>query len=181
MLKQLTDHLLVKLKKLSLLRLLRSALLLLGLYILQAEVFPWFLSDGIPLLPAVAAAAVAHTRGSFPGCLFGLFAGILLDSALGQPTLMFTLLLPIGCLLLGYASEVLLTRNFLGYLFTCGVCVLGCSFFQMLSPLVFRGAALLPLLMTALLQLLTSLVAAACLYPLFRSRSDFSGQKGYTL
>lgn len=164
------------LKKIGLGRILRSALLLLVLYILQAGVFPWFLPDGNPMLLAAAAAGVAHSKGSLSGGVFGLFAGMLLDSALGQPMMMFTLLLPIGCLFLGYGSEVLFTRNFLAYLFCCGACVLGCSFFQMLPLLFFRHAPLLPLLLTALLQLLTSLVASAALYPLLRSRVTFSGR-----
>ena len=157
-----------KLKKTKFRFLLRHALLLLILFILQSEVLPWLGRSAMPSLLAVAAAGVAHKEGPVTGAVFGLFAGMLTDSAMGRPLLTFTLLLPAAGLALGILAETWLSRSLPAYLACCGACTLLCGAVGMFSPLFFYGASLWSLLLTLLLQLITSLIAALILYPILQ-------------
>lgn len=157
-----------KIKKAYLVVLLHHALLLFVLYLLQTAVLPWCSRLAMPLLLVVATAGIAHAEGPFSGALFGLFAGILTDSAMGRPLLAFTALLSLLGFALGYLSETVLTRNFLAYLFCSAAAVLFCSCYQMISPLVFSHAPLTSLLGTLMLQFLLSMAAAVILYPFIR-------------
>lgn len=151
----------------SLLLILKHALLLLVLYILQAMVFPWFGTAVQPMLLCAAAAGVAHSEGSFPGSLFGLFAGILTDSALGRPVMTFTLLFTVLGLLIGYLSENWLSANLPGYLASCALSCLICIAIQAVPVLLRHGSAAV-LILTAILQLVISIAASLILYPLIR-------------
>ena len=151
----------------SLLLLVKHTLLLLILYILQALVFPWFGTAIQPMLLCVAAAGVAHGEGSFPGSLFGLFAGILTDSALGRPVMTFTLLLTVIGFLLGYLSENWLSANLPGYLASCALSCLICIAVQAL-PLLLRHESPAVLGLSVLVQFAVSIAASLVLYPVIR-------------
>ncbi len=153
--------------KASFLLVLKHALVLLILYILQALVFPWFGTAVQPMLLCVAAAGVAHGEGSFPGSLFGLFAGILTDSALGRPIMTFTLLLTVLGLLIGYLSENWLSANLPGYAASCAISSLICIAVQALPVLLKHGPPA-ALGLTALIQFAVSMVAALILLPVIR-------------
>ena len=151
----------------SILVIVKHALLLLILYVLQALVFPWFGTAIQPMLLCVAAAGVAHGEGSFPGSLFGLFAGILTDSALGRPVMTFTLLLTVIGFLLGYLSENWLSANLPGYLASCALSCLICIAVQAL-PLLLRHESPAVLGLMVLIQLVVSIAASLVLYPVIR-------------
>ena len=151
----------------SVLLVVKHALLLLILYVMQALVFPWFGTAIQPMLLCVAAAGIAHGEGSFPGSLFGLFAGILTDSALGRPVMTFTLLLTVIGFLLGYLSENWLSANLPGYLASCALSCLICITVQVL-PLLLRHESPAVLGLTMLVQLAVSIAASLVLYPVIR-------------
>ena len=156
-----------KQKTASLLLILKHAILLLILYFIQALVFPWFGTAVQPMLLCVAAAGVAHGEGSFPGALFGLFAGILTDSALGRPVMTFTLLLTVLGLLVGYLSENWISGNLPGYLASCAISCLICIAVQAL-PVLLRHGSPAALAITALIQFAASMIAALVLFPVIR-------------
>ena len=162
-----------KIKKETVRNVLGHAIFLLVLYVLQATVLPWFGTGALPLLLPMAAAGIAHAEGAFPGALFGLFAGILTDSALGRPVLVFTLALTVLGLLLGTLSERWLAGNLPAYLFCCAVTAVGCLLIQV-APLLARHASVPAVLLSVLLPLVTSLVASLLLLPFVRrlSRTD---------
>ena len=145
----------------------KHALLLLILYVLQALVFPWFGTAVQPMLLCVAAAGIAHGEGSFPGALFGLFAGVLTDSALGRPVMTFTLLLTVMGLLIGYLSENWLSGNLPGYAASCAMSCLVCIAVQAL-PVLLRHGPPIALAMTALIQFAVSMVFSLILLPVIR-------------
>ena len=159
----------------SLFLVLKHALLLLVLYVLQALIFPWFGTAVQPMLLCAAAAGVAHAEGSFPGALFGLFAGVLTDSALGRPVMTFTLLLTLLGLLTGYLSENWLSGNLPGYLVSSALCCVVCIVVQAL-PVFLRHASLPALTVTMLIQFAVSMAASLVLLPVIRRLSRTSRQ-----
>lgn len=157
----------LKKNRAALLLILKHALLLLILYVLQALVFPWFGTAVQPMLLCVAAAGVAHGEGSFPGSLFGLFAGVLTDSALGRPIMTFTLLLTVLGLLIGYLSENWLSANLPAYAASCALSCLICIVVQAL-PVLLRHGSPAALCLTALIQLAVSMIFSLLLLPVVR-------------
>ena len=161
----------------SALLVLKHALLLLVLYVLQALVFPWFGTAVQPMLLCAAAAGVAHSEGSFRGSLFGLFAGVLTDSALGRPVMTFTMLLTVLGVLIGYLSENWLSANLPGYIASCALSCVICIAVQAL-PVLLRSRSPLFLGLMALVQLVISVILSLVLYPVIRRLSQTSRREG---
>ena len=142
----------------------RHGVYLLALYIIQADILPWFGLWCVPMLLAVGAAGVGHFESGESGALFGLLSGMLCDVALGRPTIVFTVTLTIIGLLFGWLGETLLTRSFLSYMLCCLAAMIIVSFIQMFPHVFFYGAPIGTLLVTAALQTGISLLAAVPMY-----------------
>lgn len=136
-----------KRKNVTLIKALILAPYILLLYILQSTVFTHITLLGVkPLLLPLAAAGMALFLGSYGGGLFGLFAGILMDLACNQLTVEFTLLLTLTGLLIGLLSDTVLVQGFPSFLVCAAMQLLICSAFQVLAPVILRGA---PVALTA--------------------------------
>ncbi len=147
-----------KRKNVTLIKALILAPYILLLYILQSTVFTHITLFGVkPLLLPLAAAGMALFLGSFGGGLFGLFAGILMDLACNQLTVEFTLLLTLTGLIIGLLSDTVLVQGFPSFLVCAALQLLICSAFQVLAPVILRGA---PVALTA------GIAADQCVYTL---------------
>lgn len=149
---------------------LLHAVLLLVTYILQAFLFPHLriLAVAPVILPVIAVGA-ALFEGSVSGGVVGLFAGVLCDLSYNQPTIMFTILLPVLGLAVGVLTDRLLTRGFPSYLAASTVSLLLIAFVQMFRLLFVERADVLALLLTALLQTVYSLLFTIPAYFILRS------------
>lgn len=154
-----------KIKKDFVFNILRHAVFLLILYIVQAEVFPWFDGKAIPLILVSASMGIALMEGSFPGTVFGLFAGILTDVSLTQPVMTFTLLLPLLGLFVGWLGENIFAPNFPSYLLFSLIALAISAFVQMFSLMFFSSTPSIRLLWTGLAQTVTGFIAALPLFP----------------
>jgi len=141
------------------------ALLLLVVYILQAEVFSYIRIFGYtPALLPLAAVAVGMLEGCQRGSIFGLFAGIFCDISFNQPAATMTLTLTLLGLFAGYLGETVVRRGLLA-LFVCGFgALMLTAFIQMFGQLFFENTPAGPLLLTALCQALCSLIFVLPLY-----------------
>ena len=135
------------------------ALLLMAVYILQGMIFPYLkLSGLVPLLLPVVCTGVAVYQGRIAGGVSGLFAGILCDISFNRPTALFTVVLTLTGISVGYLTDTVLNRRY-GTYFLCSAAVLAVvSFVQMFPFLFFEGVSSSILLSTALWQTLYSLV-----------------------
>lgn len=143
---------------------LQLALLLVILYILQAFVFSRVIIWGTkPLIIPVAAVGIGFFGGGVKGGVFGLFCGLLCDTAFDSMPL-FTFLLPLLGLASGMISKYYLIPGLVSYL----LCILGgllvISVFQMFSLVAFKNASLASVASTVLFQSLYSLIFAFLLY-----------------
>ena len=154
-----------RIKRETIINIVRHGVYLLVLYVLQAAVLPWFGFGFVPVLLAVGAAGVSHFENGENGAVFCLFSGLLCDIALGRPTVVFTVALTIIGLLSGWLGETLFSRRFPSYMLCCLMTMIIVSFIQMFSHLFFRGAPIGPLLITAALQTAASLLLAVPMYP----------------
>lgn len=154
-----------KIKRDFVFNIIRHAVFLLVLYIIQAEILPWFGTYAIPPILVIGTVGIAHLEGSFPGAVFGLFAGMLMDSALGRPILTFTVALTLIGILIGWLGENYLSLNMPAYLICCLAALLVCTVLQVFSLLFYSDAGMFSLLFTSLLQIITGLIAALPLYP----------------
>lgn len=112
---------------------LRLALVLLIFHLLQitllARFHPW---GAMPLpLPLLAIAAGLGGGGLWGGC-FGLAAGIVCDSSLGEASLLFTVLLTVIGFFSGFLGEFVLARGFPSFLLLSLMGLLLCTGLQML-------------------------------------------------
>ena len=157
-----------KIRRETVMNIVHHGIFLLVLYILQANVLPWIGFGAVPLLLVVAAAGLSHFADSGRGAVLGLFCGILCDVALGKPTIMCTVTLSVIGLFLGYLGETVLSRRFPSYLICCIGAVALMSFVQMFGLLFFDGAAVFSLLLTAVMQTVSSSVCAVLMYPIIK-------------
>jgi len=100
--------------------------------------------------------------------ILGLFCGILCDVALGRPTTVFTVTLTVVGLFFGYLGETVLSRRFPSYLICCLGALIVASCVQMFAPLFFDKVQFMPLLWTAAMQIVTSMICAVVLYPFIK-------------
>ena len=119
-------------------------------------------------VPAVVI-AVAMFHGSVWGAVFGLFAGFLCDMGYPETNILFLTLLPVIGFGAGMASEYLVNRTLMAFLFLCFAGFLLTGFAQMFRPWIFRGAAFFPLFGAALRQTIVSLPLAVPYFYLSRS------------
>ena len=165
-----------RLKRKTVMNIVRHGIFLLVLYTLQAAVFPWFGKGGIPVLLAVAVVGVSLFEDREDGAVFGLFAGILCDIAMGKPLIVFTVTLTVVGYLSGYLGETLLSRRFPSYMLCCFVTMVIVSFIQLFSLLFFYGESPGRLLITAAVQTGTSLICAVPVYPIVKWLARRSGK-----
>ena len=155
-------------KKIILLILLYVPLILIC-FILQATVFSELpLGGAKPLILPVASVSVAMHGGRVRGGVFGLFAGILSDVALGSPTILFTLLLTCAGIIVGVLFETVLARGFPSYVLCCAAVLIIAAFCQMFGLLFFRGESAPALLSTAAFQTIYSLFFTVPMYLITR-------------
>ena len=166
-----------KIKRETVLNIVYHGIFLLVLYILQGAVFPWFASGAVPLLLVVAAAGLGHFTDSGKGAVIGLCCGILCDVSLGRATVVYTVTLCVIGLVLGYLGETILSRRFPSYLICCLGALIVVSFVQMFSLLFFDGIPFTKLVLTALMQVVTSMVCAVLLYPIIKKMSYRRGRR----
>lgn len=138
-------------------------ILILGVYVL-----PWFPIFGtIPALLPVAAITVAVLEGPVGGAGFGLFVGILSDALIpGIPGTM-TFLLTLLCACAGIAARYGVRQNILGCLICSSLALLIINLFRILLHLFRSTAPLGELLMTALPEIVLSLVFLPLIYGIF--------------
>ncbi|MCL2842172.1 MAG: hypothetical protein FWE28_01715 [Oscillospiraceae bacterium] len=140
------------------------------LYALQAMVFPHLrIWNVAPLILPLAVVSVGLFEGPTWGGWFGLAAGILSDAAFSDTTVMFTVTLAAVGLLMGLASEYLLSRGFPSYLVCSTLTLMLIAFFQMFGLLVFQRENPIVLLQVAGLQIAYSLLFALPFYYVARS------------
>ena len=137
------------------------AALLTVVYAFQGMVFPNLKLFGfVPLLLPVASTGVAVYEGRYTGGIVGIFAGILCDVSFNEPAGVFTILLTVTGLLVGYLADTVLARGFVVFIICCAF-VLAVSAFAQLFPLLFFEYVLLqPLIATAVRQTAYSLLFA---------------------
>jgi len=146
-------------------RIVIHGVILLVLYVAQAMVFPHLrIWNVAPLILPLAVVGVGLFEGPTWGGWFGTAAGILSDVAFSDSTVLFTVILAAAGLLVGLASEYLLSRGFPSYLVCSALVLVLIAFSQMFGLLVFRRESPLVLLQVAGLQSLYSLVFALPLY-----------------
>ena len=140
-------------------------LYLLLLYLLQAVVFSRLrILGAAPLLLPLAAVGFGLYEGGLHGGLWGLAAGVLCDAAMGDSSVLFTVLCTLAGFLSGFLSEFVLARGFPSFALLGGVTLVLCAGAQSFVLLFFAGVAPLPLLRTALVQTLYSLLFILPLY-----------------
>ena len=146
------------------------ALYLIVTILLQNTIFARVRLWGVHAMfvPAVVI-AVAMFHGSVWGAVFGLFAGFLCDMGYPETNILFLTLLPVIGFGAGMASEYLVNRTLMAFLFLCFAGFLLTGFAQMFRPWIFRGAAFFPLFGAALRQTIVSLPLAVPYFYLSRS------------
>ena len=160
-----------KISRETVLNIVYNGIFLLVLYVLQTGVIPWFIQGAVPLLLVVAAAGLSHFTDSGRGAVLGLFCGILCDVSLGRPTVVYTVVLSLIGLLMGYLGETILSRRFPSYLICCLAALMVVSFGHMFAVMFFDGVKIGPLFTTAVLQIVSSVVGAVVLYPVIKAIS----------
>lgn len=166
-----------KIKRETVVNIVYHGIFLLVLYVLQGAVFPWFISGAVPLLLVVAAAGLSHFTDSGTGAVLGLFCGLLCDISLGRPTAVYTVTLCVIGLVLGYLGDTILSRRFPSYMLCCVAALIVVSFVQMFDLLFFDDVSVFPLMKTAVMQTLTSLVCAVVLYPVIKRMALRRGKR----
>ena len=163
-------------RKRVILKILRYALFLLILYILQGLIFSHFKIFGsVPMLFPMAVIGVSLFTGCTTGGVFGLFAGILCDISLNETAALFTITFTVIGLLVGALSESVITRSLISYCILSLLALMLTAFFQMFSLLFFAGEGPELLVKTAIVQTLVSLIFLFpiyfCLRPIVRRNS----------
>ena len=141
------------------------AFLLFALYILQSLVFPHFrILGAAPMLLPLAVVGVSMFEGASRRGGFALCAGILCDISFNQPTIMFTVILTVIGIIVGFLAETVLAHGFLSFLALCAAVLVVLVSVQMSPLFFFSNTARRVLLEAAGLQILYSLVFVPILY-----------------
>ena len=139
--------------------------LLLLLFIIQATVtsrLPIF--GAKPIILPLAVCAVALFYGPISGGIFGIFAGILTDISFNEPTILFTIVLTLAGLAVGYMAQTVLMAGFPAYILTALGTTLFCTFVQAAPILFTDSAAFAAILNVSLRQLISSMLFSVPLY-----------------
>ena len=132
-------------------------------YLLQSAVFsPLHVHGCAPLLLPLFAVGVGLVANAAWGGAFGLMAGILCDAALGT-SLSFTVTLTALGFFAGFLGDFVLTRGYFGFLALTVLTLIVCAGVE-IFPLLFRGAKVSALLLTALKQTAVSLLFTLPIY-----------------
>ena len=157
-------------------RALWRTVILLVLYILQADVFTHLKISGVsPLALPLAAVGFGLFEGGLTGGLWGLAAGILCDISVGG-ALMFTVLLTLFGFFSGFLSEFILARGFPSYIALCLAALVICSALQAAPLLFFDSVSASALVRPAAVQTLYSLVFVLPVYWSTRAASRVKGR-----
>ncbi len=158
-----------KIKKQTITTVVVHAVLLIMVYILQAEVFARIKILGyVPALLPLATVGVAMLEGNGRGSVFGLFAGILCDISFNQPAALMTLVLTLAGWFVGRLAETVVRRGFLAYIVVSLGILLLVSFVQMFGQLFFEHVPAGTLIRTAVGQTLITVVFTVPLYPVLK-------------
>ena len=137
------------------------ALLLITAYMLQGMIFPYLKIVGLtPLLLPIVSTGVAVYQGRVAGGVVGIFAGVLCDMIFIEPTGVYTVLLTITGLFVGFIADTVIARGFVTYFLSCAVVLAVVAFSQMFPLLFFEKVPPTPLLIMALRQTGYSLIYA---------------------
>ena len=148
---------------------LYHALLLLTVYLLQGLLLPYLRVFGlVPVLLPIVSTGTAIFEGRVRGGIFGLFTGIFCDLSYNQPTIVFTVLLTLTGIAVGFMADTVLSRGFPTFFVTCAGVLLLVSFVQMFALLFFEGVPPEQLLLVAIYQTLYSLVFTIPIYFIVR-------------
>lgn len=150
-------------------RKVRKALLyLLGIILslwLQTMVFSRLTLFGVkPMFIPALVVAIGMFEGGAWGGLLGLAAGIYCDICYSDSTVLFLVLLAALGFLSGLLTEFFINRRFGSYLILAALALLLAAFCQIAPLWIFKGVALRPLAVTALLQSVLSLPFAIVIY-----------------
>jgi hypothetical protein len=137
---------------------LRLALVLLIAYLLEdtllSRLRPW---NAMPLPIPLLAAAAGLGGGGLLGGVFGLAAGIVCDSSLGESGLLFTVLLTVLGFFCGFMGEFILSRSLPSFLILSGATLVICTGMQALLFGMLIPTPLKDLGLTCLKQLILTL------------------------
>ena len=157
-------------KSYAAIRILFYTLFLLSVYALQGEILPHFPIYGyVPVLLPIAVVGTAFFEGSVRGGIFGLFAGMLCDTAFNQPTIVFTIALAIIGIVAGILTETVVVTGFPSFLACCFAAFILTSFIQMFKLLFFDGTSAVSLIITASFQTLYSMIFTLPMYYISRA------------
>jgi len=143
--------------------------LLLFIYIMQANVMPFFDWPAVPLLLPAAAVAVSMFEGASRGAVLGLVAGALCDISFLDPISKFMLLLTLLCMIIGTLTDRIVARGFIPYLVIAIISLMICSLVQLFVPLAFDGARSDALFRTALQEIIITVPFTIIIYPLAKA------------
>ena len=150
-------------------RTLRYTLFLLTVYVFQGELFPHFPVYGfVPVLLPIAVVGTALFEGSVHGGVFGLFAGMLCDTAFNQPTIVLTVVFAVIGIAMGIASENVITKGFPSFLIGCFAALVLTAITQMFTLLFFDRVPVQILLVTAAIQTVYSMIFTLPMYYISR-------------
>lgn len=121
----------------------------------------------VPMLIPLAVVMVAALEGSTAGALFGLITGTVCVITLPRASLGLILLYTGIGLLCGVAAQYAVSRGLMGGLFCAALTLVLMDGGRIFYWLVWRDAALLPLLKVAVPEILYSLVLALPIYLMF--------------
>lgn len=115
------------------------------------------------IVPVTVAAIGLFTNGAWGG-IFGLIAGVVCDAASSDTTVLFTVLFTAVGYVSALLAETLINRRFYSYMIVAALFLLMTALIQIVPVWIYKGASLVPLLRTALLQCAWSLPFAVPAY-----------------
>ncbi|MCL2124742.1 MAG: hypothetical protein FWH33_01995 [Oscillospiraceae bacterium] len=137
------------------------AMLLMVAFIFQGMIFPYIKIFGlVPLLLPIVSTGAAVYQGRIAGGVVGLFAGVFCDVTFNAPPGVFTMLLTITGILVGFIADTVMARGFVTYMISCTAVLAVCAFAQMFPLLFLQNVPSVPLLIVALRQTAYSLIYA---------------------
>jgi rod shape-determining protein MreD len=147
-------------------------LLIVVVYVFQSMIFPYIPVFGLyPLLLPITSTGIAVYGGCNAGGIAGLFAGMLCDVSLNQPTGVFMVLLTLTGLFIGALADTIMTRGFVTFFLSCvGILVLS-AFIQIFPFLLFSTVPQAALLNIGIWQTVYSLIFAFPLWFFVRALS----------
>lgn len=151
--------------KAIIIKILKHALFLIILYILQSMVFPRLKIHGVcPVILPIAVVGVALFEGSAWGAGFGAAAGMFCDLSFYSSPVVFTIFLAFTGLMVGLMADHFLANGFPSYLLASIAALLLTAFLQMFQYLAFQRLPFANLAETALAQTLYSMLFILPLY-----------------